>query len=432
MTSVPGAETHWRNIRAFAALLWQRFSEDRCLAAAASLSYTSLLALVPLVAISFAILSAFPVFETVQAQIQEFIFENFLPSAVESVRDYLQEFVSKAQGLTAVGIGGLTVTALLLFVTIETAMNIIFRVSERRAIVSRVLVSWAIITLGPLLIGASFSVATLAVTYTRGFDAETGTSFFATIYGLAPTALAAVAFALFYVIIPNRPVRIRHALIGGTAAGILFSVLRWSFTLYITNFPSYQNLYGALATIPIFLFYMYLSWAVILAGAVLTATLPEWGEPARPRSLPRHAGALLGLALAVLDQIYRGYAAGRGARRRTILQKVTAPAAAVDAMLALLRRAHFADRTETRRWLPACDAAATTLHDLYSALNLTLDAGAIDVPETEAPWAGRLAAIAAADGERQRREMGITLRDLLTDAEPAAAEAALPVRRTPP
>jgi len=276
------------DLRAFGRIVWRRFGEDKCLRVAASLSYTSLLALVPLVAVGFAVLSAFPVFETVQKDIQAFVFENFLPSAVDEAQAYIDQFVGKARGLTGPGIIGLALTAMLLLSTIESAMNAIFRVTRPRPLVPRVLVFWAVLTLGPLLLGASFSLSTYMVALTTSPEIEAFTGPLGRLARVLPLVLAVAGFTVFFTIIPNRPVKIRHALIGGLVSGILLSGLRYGFAQYVTHFPTYETLYGALATVPIFLVWMYLSWVVVLIGAVVAAALPSWrrgrGDPLRPLS----------------------------------------------------------------------------------------------------------------------------------------------------
>lgn len=422
---------------AFARLLWRRFEDDRCFATAASLSYTSLLALVPLAAIGFAVLSAFPVFGQVEQELKQFFFANFLPSAVDDVEQYFDEFVEKARSLTAIGVVGLAVVSLLLFFTIETAMNVIFQVSPTRALVPRLLVFWAILTLGPLLIGASFSIATYAVTFTRGFSGDTLSMWLGVLAGLAPTLLAVAAFTLFYMTIPNRPVRFTHALIGSIVGGLLFSALRWGLTLYVTTFPTYRTLYGTLAVIPIFLLWMYLSWSVVLVGAVITAILPRWGQGLRRDGLPTEAELRLSLALEVLALLYRSQRRGRRTSRQDLLREVCSADTAVDAMLGSLRRADFAAPTDDGRWLPTRDPSTTTLYDVYVALRLDVRAEALADEPLDATWKSRLLSVLEAGADRQEAAMSVSLQSLLlVPPEPAETDtqgeaAPLALRRTP-
>ncbi|MEQ9200085.1 MAG: YihY family inner membrane protein, partial [Rhodospirillales bacterium] len=149
-----------------------RFSSDKCLRIAASLSYTSLLALVPMLAISLSILSAFPVFNDAREGIQALIFENFAPNTGEALTDYIQTFIRNTAGLTAIGIVGLAATAVMLLATIEDALNTIFRVEKKRPFVGRLLVFWAVLTMGPLLMGASFSLSSYFYALAQVLDQE--------------------------------------------------------------------------------------------------------------------------------------------------------------------------------------------------------------------------------------------------------------------
>ncbi len=414
-----------------------RFDEDRCFAAAASLSYASLLALVPLTAIGFAVMGAFPVFGDIQQELQAFLFDNLVPTAVDSVKEYIESFVGRARGLTAVGIVGLAITALLLFVTIESAIDVIFKSAETRSMIRRLLVFWAILTLGPLLIGASFSLAMDAFAFTKMVAAGAMEGPLAWLSQILPTLLLAAAFTLFYAILPNRPVRIAHALVGGLVAGVAFTLLKSGFTAYVTAFPAYSNLYGALATIPMFLFWMYLSWAVILAGAVVTAELPNWGRSAVELGTPLPPATRLTVALSVLAVLYRGTRKGRPATRRAVVTAPEVPDAVADTLLHELRGAQLADRTATGRWLPVREAASTTLADVVNALGLDLGEGDIPPATDATPWRRRLGELLAADAAESRDRLAISLDALLFDSAPAesggtdAAAAGLRLGRTP-
>ena len=275
MSTEPVARIWLTHGRAFLAYVLKRFVDDRCPGIAATLSYTSLLALVPLTAIGFAILAVFPVFEGVREEIQAFVFKNFVPDTGERLAEHFDGFVDNAGGLTTVGIAGLVVTATMLLATIGSTLNAIFRVARRRRLGARLLVYAGVIILGPLVLGAAVSLATNipALAEAAGIGAFTG------LYGrlawLVPVVIVVVAFSLFYAVVPNRTVPWRDAIAGGIAAGILFSMLRWAFGVYLVTFPVYRTLYGALAVVPIFLVWMYLSWAAVLFGAVLTASLAD-------------------------------------------------------------------------------------------------------------------------------------------------------------
>lgn len=410
---------HLRHGRVFVTQVWHRFLKDECLTLAASLSYVTLIALVPLTAVGFALLAAFPVFEEVQRQLQAIILQNFLPSAIDTVQEYLNRFAGRARDLTAVGVVGLAVTAMLLFYAVESAMNTIFRVSRARPLIPRFLVFWAILTLGPLLMGASFSIGASLVT-ADGTLSRNGV--WQVVGPIVPTLLSITAFTLFYVMIPYRPVRFINAAIGAILAGLVFSLLRFLFTLYVTTFPAYQTLYGALATVPMFLFWMYLSWAVILAGAVITAELPSWGVGEVGGGYAISPGARLVLALGILSLLYRATQRGGGVGMAQLLSALPAHDRAVEEVLLQLRRENYVDTTSRGRWLPARDLHHVTLYDLFCDLGLDLGPEVALGGSGSAEWRERLDRILAADVGRQRELMSISLKDLLSgDTETQAA-----------
>jgi membrane protein len=415
--------------KTFSIMFWRRFGEDRCLTVAASLSYTSLLALVPLMTIGFAVMSAFPVFNDVQNELQAFLFSNFVPDAVRTVQAQFNEFVGAARGMSAVGVVGLAVTALLLFTTIEEAMAVIFQATGRRSMIIRLLVFWAILSLGPLLIGASFSLASLGYGIVRAAGFVGAMESLVT--QLLPTALAVLAFALFYLILAGRPVKVRHALVGALVAGLGFALLRSGFALYIARFPTYQTLYGALAAVPIFLLWMYLSWAVVLAGAVVAAVLPEWGRaPPEAHEPAADPGERLVLALRLLAAVYQAQRAGRAVTGRDLPGAVAASESRVQAALAALRRGGFVDVSAAGRWLLARDPETSTLYDLLLALDLAVEAGPAPDGTAAAPWERRLAALMGADAEARRQTLGIPVRTLLeAAAEPPRQASPASFRR---
>ena len=236
-----------------------RFMADECQTRAAALTFNALLATVPLVAVSFAIFSAFPAFARMQGEVQAFVFENFVPEIGAVVQEYVQDFASKTGELTAVGVLFLIVTSVMLLSTISRAFNQIWRVKPRRSLVMRMLVFWAVLTLGPLLFGASLTLSSYLFAVTRAAGGQDFSGPLTTLASLAPLLLQVAGFSLLYAVMPDFPVRRRDALMGGLVAGILFEVLKKGFAWYVASVPTYQTIYGALATFPIFLIWTYLS-----------------------------------------------------------------------------------------------------------------------------------------------------------------------------
>lgn len=255
-------------------LVWLRHGFDgEVLQLAAALAYTTLLAIVPLVTVVFSVLSLFPVFEEWSQVAETFIFENFVPTAGRVVNAYLEEFSAQAGRLTAIGLVTLLVTALLLLATIENALNTIWGVKEGRSAGQRIVVYWTLLTLGPIMIVSSLAISSYVVsTALLGVDpaASKGLDY---LLPFLPFLLELAAFVVMYYLVPNCRTRFVHALVGALVASVLFELSKIAFTWYVSEFNSYEVIYGALGVIPIFLIWIYISWLVILIGARYAARL---------------------------------------------------------------------------------------------------------------------------------------------------------------
>jgi membrane protein len=254
--------------------IWRRFFDDHVQTNAAALAFTTVLALVPAAAVMFSMLSVFPVFQDWATELESFVYDNLVPAAGDLVQSHLQEFVGQTGRLTAFGLLFLLVSALLLLFTIEETLNKIWRVENSRSVVQRLLSYWAVLTLAPLLMGASLSLTSYLVSTALqgGGNVAEARNWFLSIL---PVLFETLAFVLLYTVVPNKPIRFTHALAGGIAAAVMFEITKRSFTWYISNFHSYEVIYGALSSIPIFLLWIYLSWLVVLVGAEVTAILGE-------------------------------------------------------------------------------------------------------------------------------------------------------------
>lgn len=353
----------------------KRFTKDSCARSAAALSYSSLLALVPLLTIALTVLSAFPAFSNARIELQTLVFENFLPDAGVEISDQLTSFIDNATQTTGIGVIALAVTALLLLSTINSALNAIWRVADQRSLFLKLLVYWALLTLGPLMIGASLTLSSygFAMVEWSGIDGYTRNFFDVTRF--LPAILSTSAFTLLYLVVPNRPVRFRHALGGAVVAAFLFEVLKKGFALYLTHFPSYQALYGALAAVPIFLLWMYLSWAVILFGAEIAASLPEWRASLRRGEGSGAPGARLALGLSILARLHKAAREGRKVRELSLMAGLPAGFQELGDVLSGLRRNGFVSRTSGAHWVLSRDLTCASLKDLMLSLDLTLEPG---------------------------------------------------------
>ncbi len=260
----------------FLRLIVARFKQDRCTQMASSLTFTTLLSLVPLITIMLALFSAFPQFVDFSTNAKNVLLANMLPeTGGKIITNYIQQFADNAARLTAVGIVFLALTSMLLMLTIDNAFNMIWRVSRPRTLLQRVLIYWAVLTLAPLLMGGSLSLTSWLIGLSVGHVTQIPPAMVA-VLKVVPTLLATVAFTLMFRVVPNRFVPMPHALIGGAVAAIAFEAMSRGFAMYIAYFPTYKLVYGAFASIPIFLLWIYLSWLAVLLGAMLTATLSHW------------------------------------------------------------------------------------------------------------------------------------------------------------
>jgi len=279
-----------RTLGSVVSFVGRRFGEGRCQVVAASLSYTSLLAMVPLLAIVLSVLAAVPQLEHFWEEIRSFILENLMPDSGDRISGYLDGFIANARKMRGVGIVGLGLTAMLLINTIFNEINIIFRVKRARSLWLRLLVYAAVLVGGPLFLATSFTLATYIFALTTVLRPDQfGVAAFSGIIGhlvrIAPALILIAGFTLFFRVVPNRRVAWADALIGGGLAGVLFSGLRWAFAIYLVYFPTYKTLYGALSAVPVFLLWTFLSWLVVLLGAVTAASLPDW-RASRAKKMP--------------------------------------------------------------------------------------------------------------------------------------------------
>ncbi|WP_425606944.1 virulence factor BrkB family protein [Chimaeribacter arupi] len=256
-------------------MLITRINHDDLLLLSGHLAYVSLLSLVPLITVAFSLLSVFPVFSQISAQVRNFIFSNFMPAAGNNLQRYLEQFMSNTSQMTAIGTCGLIVTALLLIAAVDSVLNKIWRSENKRPIVYSFAVYWMVLTLGPLLVGASVAISSYLLSL-NWLNVEGMHSVIDQLLRVLPLLLSWGSFWLLYSLVPTVRVAGKDALIGALVAGILFEMGKKLFSLYITLFPSYQLIYGVLAVIPILFLWIYVSWCIVLLGAEITVSLGEY------------------------------------------------------------------------------------------------------------------------------------------------------------
>lgn len=252
-----------------------RFYEQRCAQVAASLSFTTLLSLVPLLTVALALLSRLPQATLVDQALRDFLFHNLLPDKAGSIiGGYVLQFSEKAHRLTLIGSAMIFATAVMTMLTIDHSFNTIWRVEKQRSLGRRIALYGGALIIGPLLAGLAMAAVTYFVSASLGLVNEPPWVR-AALYGTLPVVFQSVLLALLYGVVPRARVVRGHALVGGLVAGLGFVLMQKLFGAFVTAMPTYRLIYGAFAALPIFLLWLYLSWMVVLLGALFTAALPE-------------------------------------------------------------------------------------------------------------------------------------------------------------
>ena len=384
----------WKNT---ALLLRARFREDRLALTASSLTFTTTIALVPFITVALAVFTAFPMFAKFQDVLQKWLIESLIPDNIaRQVLGYLTQFAGKASKLGAAGLVILLSTALALTFTIDRTLNAIWRVPKPRPFAQRVLVYWAAITLGPLLLGASLTATSYALTASRGIvGVMPGGVGFA--LDLLQFALMVGGMSALYYYVPNTRVRWGHACAGGVFVAAGFELAKKLLAVYLAKVPTYSLVYGAFATLPILLIWIYVAWVIVLLGAVMAASLPNLRSAVVLR--PRAPGLSFQLALETLkalDQARSGVERGLTLAQLAVQLRVVVPR--LEPVLATLRGLDWVAPLEEMkdgiepRLVLLVEPDTTPLAPLLQALLLRRE------PSTENLWQiGRLPALRLRD-----------------------------------
>lgn len=370
----------------------RRFQEDHGLQTASSLTFTTLLSLVPIITVTLTLLSAFPVFQGLSGVIQNWVFENMVPESADIIEKYSNQFVENAAKLTAVGIVFLTITSILLLMTIDDAFNNIWRVRRARPMLQRVLTYWALITLGPALIGGSLSLSSWLMSASAGWTKDIPYAG-VTLIKFSAIALTSMALALLYYAMPNRAVRVRDALIGGVLVGVVFELTKQGFGFYITHFPTYKLVYGAFAALPVFLMWLYISWLVVLLGAVVVAALPEWRQQSLQGNLA--PGSNFVYALQVLKALWQAQQRGEVVSVPQLHGKLNIRYERIETLLEAMQRAAWINRAVPAGWVLHRNPATIAVADVYKLF--VFDPG---FPYTQPDEQPELVSLARAFGSR--------------------------------
>jgi len=358
--------------------LRQRFGEDRLGLTAGSLTFTTLIGMVPLMAVMLAVFTAFPMFARFQHALEQYLLQSLVPQNIaKPVLSTLTQFAAQASRLGGAGLVLLLVAALVMVFTIDRTLNAIWRVRKPRPVAQRVLVYWAALTLGPLVLGVSLSLTSYAISASRGL-VEAMPGGVSVLLNIIEFGLLAAGMAGLYRFVPNTHVRWHHAWAGGVFVAIGFEVAKRVLGWYVAQVPTYSVIYGAFATLPIFLLWIYLVWVIVLLGAVIAAYAPSLSM--HVARMPDTPGYRFALAVALLRELHRA----RGSAQRGLSVQALAAAVHVDPLqvepvletLVAMDWAARLDEDGVQRHVLLIDPSHTPARPLIDALLLEDDRAA--------------------------------------------------------
>ncbi|AUI66904.1 MULTISPECIES: virulence factor BrkB family protein [Glaesserella] len=263
-----------QNLLFFSKLFLHRIKQNKIAVYSGYLTYTTLLSIVPLIMVVFSVFTLLPMFEQATTQLKELVYDNFAPSAGDMVQHYLELFVENSKKMGIISIVGLVVVAVMLISSIDNALNEIWHNTKKRSVVLSFVIYVAVLIFAPIFAGASIAISSYI--FSLEMFSETGLlSFSHHLLKFVPFLLTWLMFALVYLVVPNTQVKFKHAALGALFAGGFFTLGKQVFVWYITTFPSYQTIYGALATIPIMIVWIHLSWKVVLLGGQCASVLKD-------------------------------------------------------------------------------------------------------------------------------------------------------------
>lgn len=401
-----------QHLRDWLLYVMNRFGSDSIGRSAAALTYMSLFALVPLMTVMYAMVSAIPAFHGVGEQVQTFLFENLVPSTGAEVESYLSDFSRQAKNLTGVGIGFLMVTAVLMLRNIESAFNIIWRTRKNRNAISSFLLYWAVLSLGPIFIGLALGISTYLVSVKLLIEDYDVIGIGSTLLRGTPFLLSMAAFSLIYAAVPNCRVPLKHALIGGVITATVFNAARGLFTSLVVG-SSYTVIYGAFAAFPLFLLWIYLSWNIVLGGGIVVHSLSAFqGSEASRRPI-------LVKALTILQMFWAMQRSGGSISEMNLLHRGGGQQRGLDSeSWAQLRDVFLSHNIlaidERGRYMLARDLHQISLWQLKEWLHTEVSLEDLK-REQEDGWQGRARELLIQQREQQRSTLDISLAELFEE-----------------
>lgn len=412
-------------LRQFIPQLVQQFSEKGCQQQAAALTYMTLFAVVPTMTVIFTMFSLFPAFDGMAGQLEAFLFSYLLPDAGLEVETQLLKFTEQARSLTLAGVGMLLVTAYLMIKNIERTFNRIWGVVEARRGLNNFLLYWAILSLGPLLLGVGVAVSTYLLSLRFLGDSYDPPGIVPMLLRYSPWLLTAAAFTLLFVAVPNCKVPLKNALVGGSLTAICFELFKDLFGLVVAN-TSYTTMYGTFAMVPLFLLWIYVLWVIVLSGAVLVYTMTAF-KMARPEVRARYPDLLA--ALLALWRFRQCQKTGACARDGELLQ------AGIEAdqwqrIREMLVAHQVLTATASGEYVLCRDLSLLTLQQLAEIVGMKPNLPAAHEPLQDFDWFPEVARRLQSIDRQVSAELDVSLEQIFRDragdgVEPAAESLVL-------
>jgi membrane protein len=398
----------------FSRFFLRHFYMLRGMQTASSLAYTTLLSIVPLITVMFGLFGKISVLQEFSDAIQDFIFSSFVPQFGWSIQGYISGFSTKASQLTISGIMVLVLIAIMLMATIDNAFNRIWFVRNKRNPVSRLLVYWAVLTMGPVLIGVGLASTSYLLSLPVVADVDTTFNLKSRVLSWLPFLTTSIAFSLLYILVPNCYVSKRHAMAGGVICAVLFEFAKYGFGIYVKEMPGYENIYGAVAIIPLFLIWIYVSWIIVLFGAHITFCLSSFRLQDEIEHRSKGGWTYLD-ALRVLNFLYQAQKGGRTVSIPELRKgSILLPHYQMNDLLEHLRRFKWVNQSSNGQWLLSKDMKETSLHDLHKVLPVRLPMSAYELDEDK--LSNNLKVCLGDHQEQVAQHLSITIDEFFKDA----------------
>lgn len=402
------------------AYIVRRYREDRCSEISAALVYMSLFALVPLLTLVYTVGSLIPSAAGLQDQLQGFLVNNLLPEASAGVADYLNQFSQQAKNLTGVGLGILAVTAILMLRNVERAFNNIWHIRKHRSAISSFLLYWAVLSLAPVVMAIVIGTQAYLFAAAHYINDLEPFGISELILSLLPLAIGAIGLSALYLAVPNCSVPLLHALIGGFAAALALTLARQLFTTLIAK-SSYTLIYGAFAAVPIFLLWLYITWNIVLLGAILVHGLSAYQNAEQERR------PLLLKALDVLYLLWQAQRNRRGVSELTILRDRAVCSTGIDSeswrhIRDKLVDQHLITQDQQGNYLLSVDPHAISVATVYDALSQDRSFDQAEL-SLQHQWQGQVLTLMTSHREKRSEQLGVSLAQLFAAQQAVSPES---------